>query len=66
MIKKEDRAFLDESLRGHIAKAKEAYAAAVEGVCLRGEPEDLEEMDRWSRRYLLLLKAQTLLTDASA
>lgn len=66
MIKREDRAFLDESLRGHIAKARDQLYAAVEGVCLRGEDEDLAEMDRQHKRYTALLKAHTLLADACA
>lgn len=66
MIKKEDRAFLDESLRGHISKAQADLHTAVEAVCLRGENEDLDEMERRGKRYALLLKAGTFLTDACA
>lgn len=66
MIKKEDRAFLDESLRGHISKAKASYEEAVECACLSGENEDLEAMERASKRYLLLLHVQTRLTDVCA
>ncbi len=66
MIKKEDRAFLDESLRGHISRARDTLYSALEGVCLRGELEDLEEFERSRNLYAGLLKAQTFLTDGCA
>lgn len=65
-IKKEDRAFLDESIRGHIAKAKSAYEEAVECACLRGEDADLKLMERTAKRYLTLLLAQSMLNDICA
>jgi hypothetical protein len=65
-IKKEDRALLDESIRGHIAKAKSAYEDAVEAACLRGDDVDLDAMEKACKRYMLLLKAQSLLTDVCA
>ncbi len=66
MIKKDDRAFLGESLRGHIAKAKEDLERVVEGICLRGDLEDLEEFRRQLDRYQTLLRVNTLLTDTCA
>lgn len=66
MIKKEDRAFLDESLRGHIYKARDDVYVTLEAVCLRGQPEDLEAWMTARDRYANLLKAQTFLTDGSA
>jgi hypothetical protein len=66
MIKKEDRAFLDENLRGHIFHARDEVYVALEAVCLRGQPEDLEAFRAARERYAELLKAQTLLTDGSA
>jgi len=65
-IKKEDRAFLDESLRGQISRAQVTLHDALEQVCLRGDAEDLERLDQQIRRYTLLLKASSLLTDACA
>ena len=66
MIKKEDRAFLDESLRGHIFRARDDVYVALEAVCLRGQPEDLDAFRAARERYAELLKAQTFLTDGSA
>lgn len=65
-LKKEDRAFLDETVRGHVSKAKIAYEDAVEAACLHGDDEDLDRMEKASKRYVMLLKAQTLLTDLCA
>ncbi len=62
-IKKEDRAFLDESLRGHITKARAELSDAVEAVCLRGSAADLEEFKTRMERYSLLLKAGNFLID---
>ncbi len=63
MIKKEDRAFLDESLRGHVAKARSRLYDLVEAVCLRGEAEDIDAFEVECRRYAFLLKAHNFLTD---
>ena len=63
MIKKEDRAFFDESLRGHITKQRARLSDAVEAVCLRGTAEDLEAFRIECDRYSLLLKAGNLLID---
>jgi hypothetical protein len=65
-IKKEDRAFLAESLSGHIARTKVLLEDAVEQVCLAGAPEDTARMDALLIQYHLLLKANTLLTDHCA
>ncbi len=65
MIKPEDYKFLNEQLRGHIEKAKVQYETALEGVCLRGEDEDLVELRHARDRYIDLVRAASSLVDAT-
>jgi len=66
MIKEDEEAELGASLRVHIAEARRQLYDTLRAVCRHGEREDTEEFERRWRRYGQLLKAQQLLTDASA